>query len=242
VVRGETHIFDGRWHHLAVVVDGRELRMYLDEKLDGRSVSDEPYPIDPSRSDLFIAGVDGKPNRFVDGMLDDIRLYRVPLDEDAIAELADVDANSASSRWQDMLPRIDPKRDTLTGMWRKVDGELEQYGDEYVNRFVKLPIVLRRSYELELDFTRINGDNSVNILLPVGDRGIHLMLGSHTGEGGLAGLSIIKGEAIVSEKNPTRRENFLLEDGRCYGLRVRVTTIHGRASVEVELDGEAFTS
>jgi hypothetical protein len=241
VVRGKTQIFDGRWHHLAVVLEGRELRMYLDGQLDGSARADELMPVWATREDLVIAGHAEKGNRMLDGSLDDLRLYRAALSEEAIVELANAgNPKSTTGRWLDVIPRIKPDVHTLTGMWRKVDGELEQYGDEHANRFLRLPTVLRRSYELEVDFTRLNGENSVNLLLPVGGRGIHLMLGSHPQEGGLAGLSVVGGQAIVSSENPARKTGFLLEDGRCYGLRVRVETVFNTARIEVELDEEPF--
>ena len=237
VVRGSQPIIDGRWHHIAAVVDGRELRMYVDGQLSGRATRDTPYPIRPSRNDLIIGGHADKPQRRLNGALDDIRIYRAALSEDAIAKFADIEVKEpAIGRWYPVIDAIKPEKHTLTGRWRKVDGELEQFGTDYVNRFIRLPMTIRRSYELDLEFTRITGDNSVNLLLPVGGRGVHLMLGSHPGHGGFAGLAVVKGPAMVSAGHPTRRGNFLLEDGRCYGLNVQVRTQYGRAHIVIELD------
>jgi hypothetical protein len=240
LVRGSRPLFDGRWHHLAAVADGGELRIYLDGKLDGRVTRDVPAALRPSAHDLVIGGHSGKAQRALHGALDELRLYRVALAENAIAALAADHADFAPGPWQNLIPQIRPDAHTLSGRWRKVDGELEQFGDVHVNRFLRLPDVIEQSYELDLEFTRINGGDGVNVLLPVGGRGVHLMLGSHVPHGGLAGLEVVAGQAMLNPDNPTRKNNFLLQDGRCYALNIRVITLHERARIDIELDGAPF--
>jgi hypothetical protein len=80
---GATPLPTGRWCHVAYVKQGGELRIYLDGKLDGRTTltGDVVSNAGPIRfgKDPFFAGFDG--------MLDDIRIYRLALSDESVTEV-----------------------------------------------------------------------------------------------------------------------------------------------------------
>ena len=75
---GEPVLEVGRWHHVAGVYDGNEVRLYL----DGRLVGSRPASGKRTRNDLpFIVGADvdrgGRPTSHFDGRIDGVRISSV---------------------------------------------------------------------------------------------------------------------------------------------------------------------
>ena len=84
LLNGKSRIDDGKWHHLAQVSDGKELRLYVDGKLEARGPlrgelcsSDEP---------LYVGwrGSDHRASRFV-GALDEVAVYHRAVTVDELA-------------------------------------------------------------------------------------------------------------------------------------------------------------
>ena len=117
-----------RWHHMAGVYDGSQIRLYLDGEIVATSSATgnlNPYP-----DGLLRMGDNGGLTEPMDGKLDDIRIYSRVLSE---AELADVmlGKGPASELAADPVPTdeaVDVPRDTVLG-WTA--GEFAQTHDVY---------------------------------------------------------------------------------------------------------------
>jgi hypothetical protein len=82
---GKTVVTDGEWHHVACTYDGAVLKAYVDGIMEGQVAATEP---DLTPGDLTIgarwAGIHP-----TTGIIDDVGLFRVALEEDEIKEIMD---------------------------------------------------------------------------------------------------------------------------------------------------------
>jgi len=80
---GKTAVTDGEWHHVACTYDGAVLKAYVDGIMEGQAAATEP---DLTPGDLTIgarwAGIHP-----TTGIIDDVGLFRVALEEDEIKEI-----------------------------------------------------------------------------------------------------------------------------------------------------------
>ena len=83
---GSTDVNDGHWHHVAGVYDQEKLYLYIDGNLDASAeapgtmrVNDEP---------VYIGENSQMPNRFWNGLIDDVRIYSYALNAEEISEIA----------------------------------------------------------------------------------------------------------------------------------------------------------
>lgn len=83
-LNGTTPLPIGRWFHVAYVKQGGELRVYLDGNADGRTSLSAG--VVPNTGPVYF----GKDPWYAgfDGMLDDIRIYRVALSDDSVRTVA----------------------------------------------------------------------------------------------------------------------------------------------------------
>jgi hypothetical protein len=91
-VRGTADVNDGQWHHVAGTYDGRELRLYVDGKLDASAktqgaINTNAYPV-------YIGENAEHPGRGWHGLIDDVRLYNYALSEAEIKSLGAVESPS----------------------------------------------------------------------------------------------------------------------------------------------------
>jgi len=83
---GSTNVNDGHWHHVAGVYDQEKLYLYIDGSLDASAevsgtirVNDEP---------VYIGENAQMPNRFWNGLIDDVRIYSYALSTEEISAIA----------------------------------------------------------------------------------------------------------------------------------------------------------
>jgi hypothetical protein len=86
-VRGSANVNDGQWHHVAGTYDGRELRLYVDGKLDASartqgSINVNAYPV-------YIGENAEHPQREWHGLIDEVRLYNYALSDTEIKSLSE---------------------------------------------------------------------------------------------------------------------------------------------------------
>ena len=85
-VFGNMDVNDGHWHHVAGVYDRQNIYLYIDGNLDASTtaagnirVNDEP---------VYIGENSQTPNRFWNGLIDDVRIYSYALSAEEISEIA----------------------------------------------------------------------------------------------------------------------------------------------------------
>ncbi len=138
-----------------------------------------------------------------------------------------------NARAIDLLPLVDVTRDAVSGQW-----EQEEQGfkcDASRASRLMLPVVPQGDYELEVEFTRQGGNESINLILPVA-RGKSSWCSTAIPSGASAqGLDMVDGE--YAYRNPTTVAPFRLENGRRYRTTVKVARADGKATIEAHLDG-----
>jgi len=85
-IYGTTDVNDGHWHHVAGVYDEEKLCLYVDGKLDASA--EAPGNIRVNEEPVYIGGNSQMPNRFWNGLIDDVRIYSYALSAGEISEIA----------------------------------------------------------------------------------------------------------------------------------------------------------
>jgi outer membrane lipoprotein-sorting protein len=76
---------DGRWHHAAGTYNGSQICLYVDGKLDVSSTASGTIKI--NNQPVYIGENSERPNRFWNGLIDDVRLYSYALTTDEVAAI-----------------------------------------------------------------------------------------------------------------------------------------------------------
>ena len=139
-----------------------------------------------------------------------------------------------SSGWIDLLRHIDPTADAIKGQWKMTHTGLRCEPIAF-GRIVA-PIMLRGGYHLQVKFVRIQGTDSVNLILPTGLKRSMLVLGGWPNRGPYSGLHLIDGRG--ADNNPTTTQEFNIKSGHEYLLDLKVTLDKHDAKVEVDIDGK----
>ncbi|HEY5944791.1 MAG TPA: LamG-like jellyroll fold domain-containing protein, partial [Kofleriaceae bacterium] len=87
-VIGKTAITRGEWHHVAATYDGMKWRLYVDGVLDGEAAANAMPRADSIHPFSIASAVasDGTPHGFMQGAIDELRLWNHARSEDDIAE------------------------------------------------------------------------------------------------------------------------------------------------------------
>ncbi len=91
-INGVLDVTDDQWHHVAGVYNGAEARIYVDGVLDSNATC--TGQIRTSSSNLCI-GENAGLSRYLDGLIDDARLYNKALTQDEIKQVMAVDTTKA---------------------------------------------------------------------------------------------------------------------------------------------------
>lgn len=83
---GTTNVNDGHWHHVAGVYDEEKLCLYVDGKLDASA--EAPGNIRVNEEPVYIGGNSQMPNRYWNGLIDDVRVYSYALSAEEISAIA----------------------------------------------------------------------------------------------------------------------------------------------------------
>jgi hypothetical protein len=83
---GTTDVNDGHWHHVAGVYDEEKIYLYIDGSLDASAVA--PGKIRVNDEPVYIGENSQTPNRFWNGLIDDVRIYSYALSAEEISEIA----------------------------------------------------------------------------------------------------------------------------------------------------------
>ena len=85
-IYGTTDVNDGHWHHVAGVYDQEKLYLYIDGSLDASA--EAPGKIRVNDEPVYIGENSQTPNRFWNGLIDDVRIYSYALSAEEISEIA----------------------------------------------------------------------------------------------------------------------------------------------------------
>lgn len=104
---GKKAVMDDRWHHIAGVLDGKQMSIFVDGTLDASAesspnISVNDFPV------LIGANAQVK-ERLFRGLIDDVRIYNRALSIDEIRTLSKGDAAPAPSTTVVQKPHADPK-------------------------------------------------------------------------------------------------------------------------------------
>lgn len=93
-IKGNTYVADGQWHHVAAVLpkgasDTNEVKLYVDGEIETQTTSSSRL-IDTANYYKVRIGVYNNPDRYFDGLIDDIRIYDRALSGEEIAALANM--------------------------------------------------------------------------------------------------------------------------------------------------------
>jgi hypothetical protein len=83
---GSTNVNDGHWHHVAGVYDEEKIYLYIDGSLDASA--EAPGKIRVNDQPVYIGENSQTPNRFWNGLIDDVRIYSSALSPAEISEIA----------------------------------------------------------------------------------------------------------------------------------------------------------
>jgi hypothetical protein len=141
------------------------------------------------------------------------------------------------NRWVDVLRLVDTSKHAVNGNWSR-DSTVISCGAEGEAR-MEVPVAVAGSYDLEVEFTRTDGDSDVTTIFTVGDRQCSLLLSMD--HGGLSGIDLVDGKRPWDDGNPSVIRPGRLTNGRAYVLLISVRqTKPDRASVDVLLDGRPY--
>jgi len=85
-IYGTTDVNDGHWHHVAGVYDEEKIYLYIDGSLDASA--EAPGNIRVNDEPVYIGENSQMPNRFWNGLIDDVRIYSYALSTEEISEIA----------------------------------------------------------------------------------------------------------------------------------------------------------
>ncbi len=147
---------------------------------------------------------------------------------------AEPDASSDEQRigpgpWIDLLAHVDPAKDAVKGQWTRQDDGLVMTGPG--GSRLAFPCAVAGDYRLELQFTRVQGDNEVGVIVPVGARATSVLIAKEVNK--RSGLFWAKDGATMVSPAP-------LKNGKPYDLQVTVRTSGLEAEVDVRLDGAPY--
>lgn len=136
----------------------------------------------------------------------------------------------------DLMPLIDPARDTVQGVWKKDAGELRS--DAAQNARIHVPYDPPEEYDLHTVFTRTGGRADVFNVLSQGPHSFYFVLAGGTGTGG--GFGAIDGR-WPGDNLTAIRSHGMLRNGRPYDQVVHVRKSKVAASVDGKLVAEYVT-
>ena len=96
-VVGTTDLRDGRWHHIAVVLDSvrgtntSELKLYVDGHLEVFSYVSSQAINTLADSDVYVGSRFGETSNLFTGVIDNVRICNVALDQDALIDVIEDD-------------------------------------------------------------------------------------------------------------------------------------------------------
>jgi tetratricopeptide (TPR) repeat protein/predicted Ser/Thr protein kinase len=135
-----------------------------------------------------------------------------------------------NGKWLELLEMVDIARHSVRGTWRRSGGGVEVKPMLFAR--LAIPVDVRGSFELDVEFTRTDGDGAVSMTLPVGvgSAGFFVAHSRHT---------YFRDIWAMGFKNNVTSRDGHLDNGRRYALRVSVRLDADNARIGAELDGQS---
>ena len=141
------------------------------------------------------------------------------------------------NRWVDILRLIDPTTEQVDGKWSRDGAAISCQRNWYAR--IEAPVVIDGEYDLETEFTRTDGTNNVNTIIPVGWQQCDVVMSGWDGKA--SGLAEVDRRLPLDENNPTSTQPGMLENGRRYKVSISVRLPQpDQASIDVSLDGKPY--
>jgi hypothetical protein len=138
-------------------------------------------------------------------------------------------------QWIDLLHLVNPATDGIYGTWTRKGSELVCDPAEFSR--IRFPIEVTGSYDLEIEFTRKDGNDEITTMIPVGGQPCMLLLSAFDGK--VSGFSRIAGVPVRDQQQYAFRPGKL-ENGRRYRLLIGVRVLKDNmASIDTWLQGKA---
>ena len=134
----------------------------------------------------------------------------------------------------DLISRFNSEKFPISGDWLRTTDGL-RVAAQKSSRTV-LAESLPRNYQLDIELTRVSGEDVIAVILPVGDTSVALELSSWGGEA--HGLARVDEQTSKSTTNPTSVRPGNLENGRRYQLEISVSAGKDACEVKAQLDGK----
>ena len=165
----------------------------------------------------------------------EVQLVPLKIEQDAPTprpQPTTVDSTSGGG-WRKLLPEVDLERDVVFGSWSWNDQK--QLMVEYDKDFPKLmlPFALQGSYEVEVQFRRVSGDDDVYLILPVAGRQAVVHTYAWSEWLGLGGF-----ETVIKDATHPARTEMQWESGRDYTLGAKVIVDDDAVQITLLVDGE----
>ena len=124
------------------------------------------------------------------------------------------------------------KEDVIIGKWLFADGSLmlTEWGR------MMLPSSVEGNYDLEVEFTRTEGDGAIFVILPVGSTACDLVVNGWQNK--VSGLEFVDFRRAAT--NDTKMAPAPIVNGQKHLLACRVRTDRGVAQIEVDFDGRRY--
>jgi hypothetical protein len=139
-------------------------------------------------------------------------------------------------RWVDVLRHVDLGWHIVSGEWRREGSDI--IVDPCPMSRIVLPVQIDGDYDFRAEFTRMTANNSINIMIPVGQRACQLTLAG--GEQKVHGLGMIDGYSACAPENPAVFRPGSLVNERRYRVLISVRTNGDEATVHASLDGKSL--
>ena len=94
VYSSDASLTTGEWQHVAVTYDGSNVRFFIDGQLDSSHSADITFE---TNNQALVLGVDNTADAYLDGALDDARVYNRALSAEEIGQLAAGETGSAGA-------------------------------------------------------------------------------------------------------------------------------------------------
>lgn len=137
-------------------------------------------------------------------------------------------------RAQNLLSKLNLQERTVAGMWTLSESGLRSDGSRAARCILADDVP--SAYSLSIEFTRLDGNETVGVVLPVGKSQCALLISVFEGEA--HGIGIVDGK--LARDNSTTIKPGTLTNGARHKLEISVNAAGLQASIRSTLDGKPF--